>query len=272
MTNQLKLLREGVALESVSLRDMSSYFKDIMPSLQDSFKNFVVRFSPHQAPIQEFTSQQRDFEKELSGQAYMNVAQVTAMVPEGLDVPYLDYAEVLLEAVKHASKVMDTLSPFCDYLARLITDKESALSTKSFENEFKLIEEERKRINEELGGCFKKGSTKAEAAFSDVVQRNADWKSVFERCKEIGATINQVNRQALLKKVHECNVHLEVILKKVREEKLEQIAGATVLNLADGAFQVASELEFYAIAYYKAEVFVACVNQTVEYFNKVMKK
>lgn len=269
MTNQLKLLREGVALESISLRDMSSYFQDIMPSLHNSFKDFATRFSPRQAPVQEFTSQQRDFEKELGNHAFMSITQVTAYVPEGLEVPYLDYAEVLLEAVQHASKVMEVLVPYTDYLAGLVTDREASLSTKSFEVEFKLIEENRKRLNEELGNCFKKGSTKAEAALGSVVSRNADWKSVFQRCNDIAATINNVNRAALLKKVSACNAHLEVILKMAREGKISKIAGNTVMNLADGAYQVASELEFYAIAYFKAEVFIGCVNQTVEHFKKV---
>lgn len=269
MNNQLHILRQAVALESLSMRDMTAYFQDIMPSLHTSFKDFMGRFNPKQQPIQGFTSSQREFEKELSGRPYMSVSQITAFIPEGLDVPYIDYAEVLLDAVKHASKVMDVLVPYSAYLAQLVTDKEATLSTKSFEAEFKLIEAERKRINEELGACFKKGSSKAEAAIGDVVQRNGDWANVFHRCNDIMTTINDVNRGALLKKVNECNTYLEIILKMAREGKVERVASNTVLNLADGAYQVASELEFYAVAYYKAEVFVACVNQTVEHFKKV---
>jgi hypothetical protein len=269
MHNQLTILRNAVALESLSMRDMTAYFHDIMPSLHTSFKDFVGRFNPKQQPIQGFTSQQREFEKELGNRPFMTISQITAYIPEGLDVPYIDYAEVLLDAVKHASRVMDVLVPYTAYLAELVTDKQAVLSTKSFEAEFKLIEAERKRINEELGACFKKGSSKAEAAIGDVVQRNADWPQVFQRCNDIMTAINDVNRSSLLKKVNECNTYLEIILKMAREGKVGKVAGSAVLNLADGAYQVASELEFYAVAYYKAEVFVGCVNQTVEHFKKV---
>lgn len=272
MQNNLSILRNAVALEALSMRDMTAYFHDIMPSLQSSFNDFTSRFSPKQEAIQGFTSQQREFDREISGRSYMAVSQITAYIPEGLDVPYIDYAEVLLDAVKHASKVMDVLVPYSAYLAALVTDKEATLSTKSFEVEFKLMEEERKRINAELGACFKKGSSKAEAAIGDVVQRNADWKAVFERCNDISKTINDVNRSALLKKVNECNSHLEIILKMAREGRVGKVATSAVMNLADGAYQVASELEFYAVAHYKAEVFVSCVNQTLEHFKKVTKQ
>jgi len=271
MPQKLHTLRQGVALEAFSMRDVTSYFQSVMPALSESFTDFVARFNPKQHTIQ-FTSKQKDFEKELNNHTYMGVSQVTAYVPEGLDVPYIDYAEVLYEAVQHASKIMDVLAPYSTYLAQLVMDREAGLSTKSFESEFKLLEEERKRINEELGACFKKGSTKSEAALGDVVKRNADWKDVFQRCRDITDVINRIDRGVLLKKVNECNAHLEVILKMAREGKVGKVANQTVLNLADGAFQAASELEFYAIAYYKAEVFITCVNQTVEHFDKVMKK
>lgn len=271
MTNKLHMLRNAAALEAFSMRDVAGYFKDVMPSLASSFQDFVERFSPRQEALQ-FTREQRDFNKAMQGQNYMAVAQVTAYVPEGLNVPYLDYAEVLLDAVHHASKVMDVLAPYSMYLAQLITDKETVLSTKSFEAEFKFMEQERNRINEELGACFKKGSTRSEAALSDVVKRNADWESVFQRCAEITDTINRIDRGAVLKKVNECSRHLDVILKMVREDKVSRVANQTVLNLADGAYQVASELEFYAVAYFKAEVFVHCVKETLEHFKKVMKK
>jgi hypothetical protein len=134
-----------------------------------------------------------------------------------------------------------------------------------------MIEQERQRINAELGACFKKGSSKAEAAISDVVQRNGDWKSVFERCNEITGIMNSVDRSKLLKKVNECNGYLEIILKMAREGRVGKVASSAVMNLADGAYQVACELEFYAVAYYKAEVFVSCVNQTLEHFKKVTR-
>jgi DNA-binding FrmR family transcriptional regulator len=163
------------------------------------------------------------------------------------------------------------INPYTVYLAQIVTNKEIVLSTTSMDAEFKNLEKERTRLNEELGACFKKGSTQSVTTVGKVVDRNTDWNNVFTICEHISTAINKVDRHVLQKKIDECNTHLGLILKMLDSDQVDKVANQTVQNLANGAYQVASELEFFAVVYFKSEVLLNAVNRTVENFRQVTK-
>lgn len=268
MPNKLRIHRDVVALEAFAVSDVTAYFKDVFPSIAGAFSDFVSRFKAP-GPNIALSPKYRNFQHDMLKHAYLDVAPITAYVPEGLAVGYLDYAERLLAAVQHSVKIMDVMGPYSVYLSQLITNKDALVSTKGSDVENKILQRERDDLNDNLGECFRKGSTKAEASIGDVVRRNAEWTDVFAMCDDMSALLAKVDRKALMKKVNECSEHLAIILKLLRDKDIEKVANQTVINLADGAYQMAAELEFFAVVYFKVEVFTNCVNKTIDHFRAV---
>jgi hypothetical protein len=267
MTKQLRIYRDCVALEAIAVHDVSEYFKGIFPAVANSFRNFITEVRPSDAAVA-LSPSYKTFLKDLPKHHYTDVMPLIAYIPEGLNTDYLEYAEALLSAAEHASKIMDVLNPYSVYLSQLITNPEMKLATTSKEKEFKVLEQARDKLNAQLGACFKKGSTRAESSYGEVIKRNSDWDDVFGRVEAITRNIYSVDRKKVINKINECSDHLDVILKMVNGGKMESVANQTVTNLADGAYQMACELEFFTVIYFKTEVFVACVNKTLDHFKK----
>jgi hypothetical protein len=205
--------------------------------------------------------------------SYADVMALTAYVPEGLRTSYLEYAVLLDNAVVHASQLMDNvLVPYSAYLAALVTNTEQKLSNQNIKLDYPAMAKTRDVINAALGQCFTPGSSKAEASIGQVVKRNADWPAVFTTSQNLITTINKVDRRALQRKIEECTDLLDRIAAKIKRDEFEGVSPQVVDNLADGAFQVASELEFYSVTFYKVLALTESVNRTIKHFETVFDK
>ena len=269
--NSTRILSAQITMEAFAATDLTALITDSLPILANDIKEYFNRFVPNQpGVIIEFSESK--FIKDVNKHIYTDISPLTAYVPEGLNVTYLKYAEKLLPAAIHASKVLDdVMSHYTIFLAGLINNKDSKLNTISFNKIHEKLTSERNELNSELGKCFKNNSVKAEVTLGDVVDRNSDWKYVIDTTNELMKLINSVNRNTLNKKIKESVTYLDIILDKIERKEMNNTSPEVVDNLSTGAYQVASELEFFSIVYYRILTYVNCVNNTVEHFNKVLK-
>ena len=268
--NSMRIERDIVALEASLSQNTQQLLANIFPSIVDEFNGFIGRFMPS-TPAIALTSKQFSFLKEITKHNYMDIVSLGAFVPEGLNTTYLKYAEKLMPAAVHASGILSgIISTYSVYLSQLITNKDHKLVTQSFTKVFKELADERESISKDLGKCFKNGSTATDTTIGKVIDRNNDWSKVFHSCNELTKLINIVDRKALNKKVEECSHLLSLIIKKVKQNELENISPQNVENLADGAYAVASELEFFAVTYYKILAYTESINKTIQHFDNVI--
>lgn len=271
MLNALRIERDRLAMEASLSMNLTGLLKDTFPAIMAGFTSFVARFAPD-APAVQLTRKQSEFVRELNKHAYLDIAPLTAYVPEGLNVTYLEYLGHLPGAASHAADVLKHLSSYSTYLSQLITNSEQKLSSTSLTREFTGWERERMEHNKALGACFALGSTRTERTIGDVVNRNSDWSPVFHRSDELTKTINAIDRSVLTKKVNECAGLLETIMTKIDRGDFEGVSPQAITNLSDGAYNVASELEFFVATYYKVSALAESINRTVEHFHKAMDK
>jgi len=261
-----------LSLESITVGEIQSLFRNIFPSLVNGLTGFVDQFS-HEDQTFQISSKEAKFIAEVNKYKYMDLAPLTAYVPEGLDVPFSKYSTELMIATTHASRILaGPLTAFSTFLAELVSNSDAQLSTKSFVAPYKELERERNEMNEGLGKCFKHGSTITERTYGDVISRNSDWPAVFHNSDAIVKMISSVDRNVLNKKVKECTDLLNILMGKIERDELKNISAEAVRNLANGAFQVASELEFYSVTYYKALAYSTSLNRTVEHFMTAMDR
>lgn len=270
MLKQLQITRDIAALESEAFAQATAVLSNILPSMVTGFSSFVNRFNPTDM----FTAltPHDKFLRDLPKHAYMDISPLTAFVPEGMNATYIEYSNELLEAAKHAAGVLDNImSPYSVFLARLVTNKEQQLSSMPHNIEFSKLGKTRDVINSALGKCFKVGSTETQKSIGDVVSRNAEWAGVFLNMDAMSKLVMHVDRKALNKKVEENAKYLEQLMNKVKRGELDNVSPEVVRSMAEGAFQAASELEFFAATYYRVMTLNASVNRTLELFEKVTK-
>lgn len=271
MHNELRLTAELVALEAHLSMDLAGLMKNTLPQIVSGFANLTGRFSPTE-PAVPLTSRQQDFLRELQKHPYLDVVPLAAYVPEGLKVPYVSYAAPLLRAAEHASKVStDTLYKFATFLAQIISNKDSKLSTSSMERELKAVSQMREHLNQALGACFAPGSTRAEVTYGDVVGRHSDWPVVFRDTDALSKIVNGIDRKVLDKKIEECVGYLNIVKTKLERNEMDGVSPQVVQNLSDCAYAVAQEMEFVAAVYYKTLALNQSVNRTMDHFRSVFK-
>jgi hypothetical protein len=260
-----------IALEAFSASDVTSLFSKAIPAFIKEAAGFTSEINP-ETPKLLITPQQADFIKEVNKYPYFNIGPLAAYVPEGLNVTYLEYTKELIPAANHAANILTGMTAYSTFLSQLITNHDQRLSTTSFERTYTQLANERNKLNSALGNCFKKGGTVTQRSLATVVDRNKDWAEVFHACLLATKQIDSVDRIKLNKKVQECKSLLEIVIRKIENKELDDMSPNVIRNLADGAFQIASELEFFSVTYYKVLAFTTSVNRTVEHFYKVLEE
>lgn len=254
-----------VALEAHHTSDVLGLVKGVYEDVTHAFGNFVAHFNPSEQPALHLSSDQAKFLRDLGAHPYMGIRGVTTFTPEGLNVPYLTYLEALEAAVQHtAAMSQDILNPFSTFLSQLVSHHDTALSTQRLDILYPSAAANRARLNQKIGACFLAGSSRTERAYEDSVARNSDWPQLFKQLDQMVQAINKIDRKALDKKAHECVELLELIKKKIERNDFGDMSPEVAQNLSAGAFQVASELEFYAAVYYRVLAFSGAINRTVE--------
>lgn len=271
VTNTFRLTHEYVALESFADPNTGSIFGKAFPVIREGFSKFVGMFDEQEkAPA--LTSEQRDMVKSLTKQKYLDVADLTAYCPEGLDVDLVTYTKFLEQAVDHVSLTYNKLSPeYVMILGRLINQPDYKLDSRETETIFKGVQKNREEKMHDVGKCFKKGSTKAVTTLGDLVQRNNDWQEVFQRTEAINIVIGKIDRRKLAKSIKEITDMMDMIKSKMERGELENISPQVVRGISEGAFQLASEIEMYAAVHYRVMELNGTLNATVAHYNKSMK-
>lgn len=270
--NGVRIQSARIGMEAFAGADIKHLLTDSFPILVSDVKGFFNKFSPN-APGAVLNINKNEFIKEITKHPYLDISPLAAFVPEGLDVTYLEYAKVLEEAALHASGVLNgVMSEYSTFLGQIISNADAKLSTISFNKEHENLEHNRYRLNEELGDCFKHGSTITEVNLGKVVKRNLEWEEVFKSTDLVIKLINSVDRSALNKKIAECVQYLDIILDKVKRNELDNLSPEGIKNLSVGAYNIASELEFFSACYYKVLAYCNCVERTALHFESIFKK
>jgi hypothetical protein len=272
MLNSICIQSTRISMEAFYGANIKELLSGSFSPLVTEVKSFLHSFMPDTQGIVS-TTKVSDFIRSINKHPYLDITPLAAFVPEGLDTTYLEYLESLMKNAAHASTVLnDVLSPYSVFLSQIVNNKDAILETTTFSNMYKSLEKERSSLYENIGKCFKYGSTKTEVTLGDVIKRNSDWEHVFNNVTSITKLINSVDRNILNKKIKECSDLLDIIIAKIKRNELNNATPEVVRNLSDGAYQVASELEFFSVTYYKIIALVTSIDRTTEHFNKIFGK
>ncbi len=267
MDTQLKQQRSIVALEAYTVDDLQGLVRRVFPSIQKGMASFKNVFSSEHAIG--LTGRQRDFLKITDKRTYPSLMPLTAFVPEGLKVSYLDYAQALSPAVEHACQAPSVINQYAIFLAMLVSNRSAIFETQAQTKVYTALGKERDSLNKEIGKCFTPGGNKTDVKIQDVVGRNSDWPSIMTATDDMSKAMNKVDRTHLNKKVEECVELLGHIGKAIAAGEFDKVAPAVIMDLSDGAYQVAAELEFYSVMFYRLDALCKSMDRTIAHVSKV---
>lgn len=262
-------VQRDLALESMMVSNPFERLTNLLPVAVSAFKHMLGLMSTDAPAANPLTGDQAKFVKTVASRNYLNLSQMPARVPEGMKSTYLQYLHVLTEASTHASQVVDRLSAYTLFLGTLINEHGAELSTRFDRASYNALRAARDDHTSMLATLVQNGSVKVDSTYGAVVERNADWKAIFEGLNLVASQINGVNKRTINKKVEEAAQYLEIIERKVGRGELEHISPQMVAEIADGAFQMGKEVEYFVAVWYKVQALTEAINATVLQLNRV---
>ena len=248
----------------VATEGVSDLLVKVMPGINNGFKTILNTIKPTSFIEVLFED---SLEAALGKVNYVSLSRLDLPVPEGLQVKYLTYLETLESSTRRLADLPKNLEDFTRYVAGILTNHDSRVSTVSQDNLFRELDSSRGVAYAAISSCFS-GGTRAKRKYSELVDRNADWPVVESKVKAVAKELNQYDRTDLIDKAK----HLHSLLQKVEQTSKRggfDLANPNVLKtLAEGAFQLASELEYLSVLYYRVLGLTKAVAEDIKLIKK----
>ena len=252
-----------LALEAGFTANMANAVKSVFPELMDKLRSGFVSQPDLRESGGIVLSKDKEFVlKELAHFKYVNYMDLDTVVPEGFVGNFIEYCEVLQE---HCDKIVkmsnEVLQPYYVYLSTFVTNKDSKISTKSNLNLYKQLEQERKRLHLLASKFFMNGSFQATRPISSVIRRNEDFKELYRSVTDLESKLRGIDVVVFNSQVKSCVTLLDSIILQTKTNASSMISPEAARNLAEGAYEIAREIEFFATTSFAIQVFIQSVNE-----------
>lgn len=243
--------------------------RELMPTIKN---NFAASQEVGQIEdLKLFTKDEQKFLKILEHASFAEVRQLRADTPEGFVGSFPAYAGVLHSAANNLTNLAaEVLNPYTVFLGQLISSRDAALATDDKKNVYLKMKKEREDGYSAIAHFFPAKNAQGNQRIGQVIGRNGDWPTVFKLMGEAVEKINAVNREQLAQLIALAEDYLGIIHDMLVQGKLDGVTPETSRALADGAYQVASQIEYYALVHFKTLAFTNAVKGTVERVNDIL--
>lgn len=268
---------DQIALEANVLSNMFNSLRTIFPNIVNKVKAKLGEVDEElklleQEGIQLTTRDKQIFNK-LKKVNYLDISQIAIVVPEGFESKYLNYGVYIEETLNNLNKLKnEVLVPYKLYLTTFIANRDAKISTVDKTLEYDKLSLARKDSNDTNESFFKIGSVQSKQRLGTVVTRNADIILLNNKVEILENKLKVVNVSDVKNTSKECIVLLDTIIKMLGEKKFSNVSPETAKNLAKGAFEVAKEVEYFAVSYYRVKTYIAAVQATIDRVEEYLKR
>ncbi len=274
-TPQEDLIYAAESLTSVMTAALDG-IANIPSKLTETFPNILRGFSGNEdisklPVLVPTTKEEAKFLEHTKAISYLEMRELKAFVPEGLDVTYLEYLKALKPVVAQLQRIIpDVLNPYAHFLANLVSNKNAALATGNSGFDHTALADKRQAAYAAISDCFSDSHHKSEVTIGDVVERNADWVIVFNEVKALLTELRTVNRDTVMTLCRQCEDYLEIIYNNLKERKLDAITSEVALTLSQGALSTACEIEHFSVIYYRVLALEGTIAASVNKVNDIL--
>lgn len=261
-----------IAMEAGILSNMVNSIKNIFPDLINTLRSSFSHTENLPTIEIKLTSDQKFLVKEINQFKYIDIAELSTQVPEGFVGNYIDYSKELIKIIDAISDVNGkVLQPYSIYLSTFLTNKDAKYNTKDQTRLYNNLKNAREHHIKSLGHYFKDSSNISYAKIGQVVKRNSDFQTVYNETGIIAKKIYSINLKTLNENVKRCLDMLDMIIVKIQKGEIEHVSPEVTQNLAFGAYEVAREIEFFSVIYFKVLALTTSVDATTVKVNNFIK-
>lgn len=257
-----------ISLEANVVANMVDSVKNIFPTILEKLSSSFSKVETLPEPKIAFAARQRDVLKHLDSVQYLDMAELAFGVPEGFKGSLLEYFKTLNAVSKNLSGLMqNTLQPYTVYLSQYISNKEMKLSTRDMTSQFSVLRDVRKEnitaVNQYIGSGF---TTRVK--IGKVISRKPEIEQIYREAYLLSQTINDFRLIDIKKQVKKSVDLLNIIIDQAKQGSLTNVTPEAARNLAFGATEIANEVEFLSVFYFRAlGAMDSCDNLTNTLFN-----
>lgn len=265
-----------------ALRDNASFNIDLDVSVEGFFDRFFgrigdsLRFSLQSlrglTNVERIADDQSRLVKLVSDADYLDMAALKVNVPEGLQVDYLTFANIIRDSVDYTLNVKaQVIDPYKKYLASVISSAQTKYAPpKDLLAMIDQHEARRASLVKQLSACFNNTHAKT-ISYEQAINRNADWDAVLNLATRMGRDF-QVERDALAKDVGD----LQTLLNDLHDrfnidpdfKRLNPKLAQTIFHYTTVA---ANSVAFYTVTFYHLQSLTQNLNFTIKFLIKTLR-
>ena len=252
-----------IALEFQPVDSVVEAYRSVVATVDSILDNLIGKKKPDAIPMDK---NHTAFLTKLSTIPYTSLMQMKINIPEGFCSTFLIYLETLEIAAKNVSTVHnDIIKPYVKLMAKLVSDRDTLLSTDSEFDKLLELEIARDKLYDQLGSCFN-NNVHTSLKYKDVIERNADMTKVLHLLNKLVYTCNSISHDDIMLDIKAADGYLEAIKSNLEEDEkyAKMVSKSTILKLANGTFQVAKEIEAISDFHYKVFVINASITSMIE--------
>lgn len=269
-------LRRVIALESARLADsteaISNFFPAMMKKLYNSFTSpkTIPNFVPSiKNKIFGLNSDERAIIAKLASIPYDDLINFKVPVPEGFSGNYTAYLMQCMENIDYYNlTTKNALEDYYIFVADLVTNKDAKKSLKDLQSKNNALKKSRQEIGETTNKFFIKGSNVAALAYGTAFSDNSEVEKLFRARVDLTSKIKSIDLHSVSDQVEKITQTLDTLTEQATAGNYEAFSPVQMKNISEGAYEMAAQVEFTSINYYRASV----VLKTVEALEPALLK
>lgn len=241
---------------SDSIGQLKTLIETITDNLSNRLKDIKYYFTGLPKSVNDFYTDDLDeyLIKKLDSINYIDIRNKVVPIPVGFNGKYLDYANTLIMLVKDIN--MDVLPILNDYkilISSIINNGGDKILLKDYNTLYKLSVQKREKIDESLKKYVE--GNKAVDNIGNLVHNVNEIKEGIKKCVTLIEVIQKENLIEINKDIEVIHGTLKILIEEINANKVV-INKADILDIGNGAYEVAQYLESIALMYYSISVFL----------------
>ena len=204
--------------------------------------------------------------KDLLKYGYLDLSEDSiAYVPPYYTGTYLQYIDLLLDMAEYNSHLLERMNTFAVSVGEIISSETGQMKdfSKDISNYSKWAAE-RNTLKNTLASLYTGKNANDAVRYGNVIKRQADWTEINEKLAELTKRINSIDAKEVKKKVDTLSNHLMLLKENIEKGVIKNPNKDFNKSIAQGALEIAEEVEFYALLRYQYDIIITCITRTVE--------
>jgi hypothetical protein len=260
---------QSIALGIDRLSHYGERLSQLLPDMIAGFKaSPQLKGLAHIAPL---SGDQKGFARLMEMHSFLEVREIKAFVPEGFQSTFLNLVTELDKSVERATQMqVRVLQPFLTQLAHLTAGGMALKSTDDMSSLHVAMAASREDLYNGYSAMFSKNDNSARRKLGLVVERNGDWTAIMQNTNALVSKMESIQRDRIDLLIKQAEDYLDIIHDKVVKGEFSEVNPEVCKALADAAYEVACELEFISITYFRVLELKGSVQNTMVEVKRVI--